>query len=150
MIEGRTILLAGEPTRVLLHDILSEGTWGVRFLTSDEVLASILSGLGVEVVLGSLHDPASVRAAAKGCYAVIAATDTVAEGRTVIKVVGGSEVERFLLTANVGREELQVYSQTVGNEPVFVDLDSLATAASIYLQESLEGTWRTSSLPFFL
>jgi hypothetical protein len=150
MSERRTILLAGESTRVLLHDILSDGTFGVRFLTSDEVLASILSGLGVDVMLGSLDDAASVRAAAKGCYAVIAAAETVAEGRTVIKVVGGSEVERFLLAANEGREELQVYAQSVENEPVFVDLDSLTTAASIYFQESLEGTWRTSSLPFFL
>ena len=146
----KTILLAGEATRVLLHDLLSEGTFAVRFLTGDEVLASIVSGLGVDVVRGSLDDAASVRAATKGCYAVIAAIDTVAEGRTVIKVVGGSEVERFLLAANVGREELQVYSQSVGNEPVFVDLDSLGAAASIYFHESLEGTWRTSSLPFFL
>ena len=146
----KTILLAGEATRVLLHDLLSEGTFAVRFLTSDEVLASILRGLGVEVVQGTLDDAASVRAATKGCYAVIAATDTVHEGRTVIKVVGGSEVERFLLAANAGREELQLFSQTVGNEPVFVDLESLSTAASIYFQESMEGTWRTSSLPFFL
>jgi hypothetical protein len=146
-----TILLAGEPTRVLLHDLLSEGRFAVRFLTRDATLAAVIGRLGVQVVKGGLDDAAAIRSAVKGCYGVIAAAETVLEGRTVIKVVGGSEVERFLFAGTAGRDELQRFAQTVGVEPVFVDHESLSAAASIYFsQESVEDTWRTSSLPFFL
>lgn len=151
MSDRPTILLAGEPTRIVLHDLLSEARFAVRFLTRDENLAAVIRRLGVEVVKGGLDDAATIRAAAKGCYGVIAAADTVLEGRTVIKVVGGSEVERFLFAGSEGRDELQRFARTVGVEPVFVDHESLNTAASIYFcQESVEATWRTSSLPFFL
>jgi len=146
----RTILLAGDGARVVLHDLLSAGTFAVRLLTRDEALASIVRRLGVEVMKGGLDNAASVRAAAKGCYGVIAAADTAQQGRVVIKVVGGSEVERFLFAANNGRDELQEFSRSVGAEPVFVDAESLTAAASIYFQEPMEGPWRTSSLPLFL
>lgn len=146
-----TILLAGDATRVLLHDLLSDGRFAIRFLTRDEGLAAVIRRIGVEVVKGGLDDAAAVRAAAKGCYGVIAAAGTITEGRTVIKVIGGSEVERFLFAGREGREELRRFAQTVGVEPVFVDHESLNAAASIYFcRESLEGTCRTSSLPFFL
>jgi hypothetical protein len=146
-----TILLAGEATRVLFHDLLSDGRFALRFLTRNDTLAAVIRRLGVEVVNGGLDEAAAIRSAAKGCYGVIAAAETVLEGRTVIKVVGGSEVERFLFAGTAGRDELQRFARTVGVEPVFVDPESLSAAASIYFfQEPVEDTCRTFSLPFFL
>jgi hypothetical protein len=150
MSERRTVLLAGERSYPVLHDLLSSGTVSVRVLTRDKALAGVLRRLGVQVYEGGLDDCGSIRTAAKGCYGVFGAPDSLEQGRNLIKVVAGSEVDQFLVEATSRRDELAQYAESVGAELMFVGAESADAAASILVTEHEEQSWRLSSLPFFL
>jgi len=150
MSERRTILLAGERSYPVLHDLLSAGTVRVRALTRDRALSGVLRRLGVDVYEGGLDDCGTIRAAAKGCYGVFGAPDSIEEGRNLIKVVAGSEVDQLLVAATFGRDELARYAESVGTELMFVGAESQDAAASIFVAGHGEPACRVSSLPFFL
>ena len=149
MSQRRTVLLAGQRSYPVLHELLSAGTVRVRVLTRDKALAAVLRRLGVAVYEGGLDDCGSIRAAAKGCCSVFGAPDSIEEGRNLIKVIAGSEVDQLLVSAHA-REELTRYAESVGAELMFVGAESTGAAASILVEGHTESAHQPSSLPFFL
>jgi uncharacterized protein YbjT (DUF2867 family) len=65
------------------------GRYSLRVLTRDAAEAERLRALGADVVDGDPGDPAALRAALEGCYAVIV--------RSATEVIAASQVEQVVL-----------------------------------------------------
>ena len=148
MTRKSTILLAGEGACAILHDLLSSPGLAVRALTRNELRASVLRRLGVEMVEGDVDDCPSLRKAMRGCYGVFAATQSLEDGRNVIKVAAGADIEQFVCAAAEGREQLEQYARNLGLHATFVDPSSPADAA-LMLMPYEEMPCRSFSLQFF-
>jgi len=111
MFKTRPVLLIAGDTS-LVPKLMAR--YSVRVLTCDADEAARLRGLGVDVIHGDLADVASIRTATKDCYAVVGVVDGPEQGRNLIKVVAGADVEQFVLHAREGREELDQYANALG------------------------------------
>lgn len=108
-----TLLLVGDAD--LAAQLLSRFT--LRVLTRDAAEGERLRELGVDVVDGDLDDRASIRAAVQGCKAVVGVVRKEAQGRNLIKIVAGSDIEQFVLHAAEGRDELERYAVALAIHP---------------------------------
>ena len=142
------ILLAGEGACAILHDLLSCPDVAVRALTRNELRASVLRRLGVEMVEGDVDDCPSLRRAMRGCYGVFAVTHSLEDGKNVIKVAAGADIEQFVCAAAEGRDQLEQYARSLGLHATFVDPASPSDAAVMLLPYE-ETPCRSFSLQFF-
>ena len=145
----RTILLAGEGARAVVHELLADGSIHVRVLTRDETFAAVMRKLRADVEEGDLDDSAAIRKAMKGAYGVVAAPQTVDEGRNVLKVAAGSEIEAIVVIADGNRATLAEYAATLGSPATFVDPDGAGGIPSMFNAQTEEKKpCRASSLLF--
>lgn len=143
-----TVLLAGDGACAILHDLLASSQVAVRALTPNEVRATVLRKLGVETIEGDVDDCPSLRRAMRGCDGVFAATGSIEEGRNVIKVAAGADIEQFVCAAAEGRNELEAYARCLGLHATFVDPAAPSGAASMFISYE-EMPWRSSCLQLF-
>jgi uncharacterized protein YbjT (DUF2867 family) len=107
---GKTILVTGatglQGGGVASH-LLAGGRYAVRCLTRkpQSESAAALGRAGAEIVAGDLEDPASLRAAMKGCYGVFGVTNwwehfdrEYPQGKNLVDAVAASGVEHFIFS----------------------------------------------------
>ncbi|HEX6178411.1 MAG TPA: NAD(P)H-binding protein [Thermoanaerobaculia bacterium] len=144
----RVILLAGDGARAPLHELLADGSVHVRVLTRNEEFAAVMKRLRADVEEGDLGDCASIRKAMRGAYGVVAAPETIEEGRNVLKVAAGSEIEELVMIANGDCGELESYASVVGAPAVFVEPARASAIASMFSRNE-DSPCLATSLPFF-
>jgi uncharacterized protein YbjT (DUF2867 family) len=108
---GKTILVTGatgaQGGGVASH-LLASGRYAVRCLTRkpQSEKAAALRSAGAEIVTGDFEDPASLKAAMKGCYGVFGVTNyweaferEVPQGRNLVDTVAACRIEHFIFSS---------------------------------------------------
>jgi hypothetical protein len=128
------ILVAGLQVDEIVQPLIAAG-FAVRLLTRDSVAPSIAGR--IELVEGSLAEPATIRRAARGCSGALAAPVEVSEARNIIRVLAGSEVELLVIAGEEYRETLQKYARALGSDPLFIASESLTSSVDFFHRELL-------------
>jgi uncharacterized protein YbjT (DUF2867 family) len=133
----KTILVIGDDVENVVGCLIGRGEFAVRALTRqpDSEAAQKLRRLGAEIVSGHLGDRASLRAALRGAWGVLAVTSDECHGRNVINAVAGGEVEHFVFGSRVAAEQLEAYVKSLGLPATFVpscDCDLATFAAEAF------------------
>jgi len=108
---GKTILVTGatgaQGGGVAAH-LLASGRYAVRCLVRglQSEKAAALRHAGAELALGDFEDPASLKAAMKGCYGVFGVTNywqafdrEVPQGKNLVDAVAASGIEHFIFSS---------------------------------------------------